>query len=227
MLVMGGLGLLLIFLFLPRPEKHTSPRIDHGAITARLPGPLNVQLFFLGAGFMLVETKAVVTMALLFGSTWVVNSVVFLAVLMMILVANLWTLRFKPARLWPYYAGLFATLVVNAIVPLDFFLGMSRSIQVLGSCLLVFAPIMFAAVIFAASFKRTSEPDRAFGVNIAGALLGGLAEYSSMLLGFQYLVLVAILFYALSAIGLRKGDDIEGNERGQAHLPDPRDSPAA
>jgi hypothetical protein len=97
-------------------------------------------------------------------------------------------------------------LALNAIVPLDFFLGMSRSIQVLGSCLLVFAPVVFAAVIFAASFKRTNEPDRAFGVNIAGALLGGLAEYSSMLLGFQYLVLVAILFYALSAFVLKRSD---------------------
>ena len=44
-------------------------------------------------------------------------------------------------------------------------------------------------------------------MNIAGAMMGGLAEYSSMLLGFQYVVLVAILFYALSAIGLRRADD--------------------
>jgi SAM-dependent methyltransferase len=225
MLIMGGLGLLLIFLFLPRPKNGARPRFDRGTITTRLPSTLNVQLFFLGAGFMLVETKAVVTMALLFGSTWVVNSVVFLAVLVMILVANLWTLRSKPARLWPYYVGLLITLALNAIVSLDFFLGMNRGLQVLGSCLLVFAPILFAAVIFAASFKRTMEPDRAFGVNIAGALLGGLAEYSSMLLGFQYLVLVAILFYALSAIGLRRADDVEGKERGQAHLPNLRGSP--
>jgi hypothetical protein len=28
-----------------------------------------------------------------------------------------------------------------------------------------------------------------------------------MLLGFQYVVLVAILFYALSAVGLRRADD--------------------
>ena len=155
---------------------------------------------------MLVETKAVVTMALLFGSTWVVNSVVFLAVLMMILLANLWTLRSPPARLWPYYAGLLITLALNAVVPLDFFLGMNRTIQVLGSCLLVFAPILFAGVIFAASFRRTAEPDRAFGINIAGAMMGGLAEYSSMLLGFQYVVLVAILFYAISAIGLWRAE---------------------
>ena len=206
MLIMGALALLLIFLFLPRRQKDTNALAERGIKSPRF-AALNVQLFFLGAGFMLIETKAVVTMALLFGSTWVVNSVVFLAVLVMILVANLWTLRFKPARLWPFYLGLLTALTLNAIVPLDFFLGMNRSIQVLGSCVLVFSPILFAAVIFAASFKRTTEPDRAFGINIAGAMVGGLAEYSSMLLGFQYLVLVAILFYALSAVGLKRSKD--------------------
>ncbi len=49
-------------------------------------------MFLLGAGFMLVETKAVVHMALLFGGTWIVNSVVFCAVLVMILAANLFVL---------------------------------------------------------------------------------------------------------------------------------------
>lgn len=99
--------------------------------------------------------------------------------------------------------GLLVTLLLNTAVPLDFFLGMTRSAQVIGSCLLVFAPILFAAVIFAGAFSRTEEPDRALGINIAGAMVGGLAEYSSMFLGFQYVVLVAILFYTLSAIGLR------------------------
>jgi hypothetical protein len=125
------------------------------------------------------------------------------------LAGGYWTLRFKPERLWPYYIGLIVTLFLNAVVPLDFFLGMTRSVQVIGSCLLVFAPILFAAVIFAAAFKRAEQPDRALGINIAGAMFGGLAEYSSMLLGFQYLLLVAILFYLLSAIGLRRGSTPE------------------
>jgi len=200
MLIIGSLALLLLYLFLPHRQKRVLQNAQTGD---RLPH--NAQLFFLGAGFMLVETKAVVTMALLFGSTWIVNSVVFFAVLVMILLANYWTLLFKPMRLWPYYIGLVSTLFLNAAIPLDFFLGMSRSVQVIGSSLLVFTPILFAAVIFAAAFKRAEQPDRALGINIAGAMFGGLAEYSSMLLGFQYLVLVAILFYALSAIGLRGG----------------------
>src|SRR3989442_7183987 len=80
---------------------------------------------------------------------------------------------------------------------------MNRAMQVMGSCMLVFAPIAFAGVIFAVSFQRSQEPDRAFGANIAGAMLGGLAENASMLIGFQYLVLVALAFYTLSAFGGR------------------------
>ena len=44
------------------------------------------------------------------------------------------------------------------------------------------------------------DPDRAFGANVAGAMMGGLSEYSSMLLGFQYVVLLAMGFYLFAAI---------------------------
>jgi len=196
----------LILLFRPRGKSvtTTSGAEERG---------LYLLFFFLGAGFMLIETKAVVSMALLFGSTWLVNSVVFFAVLVMILIANLWTLRLQPRKLWPYYAGLLIGLLLNVVVPLDYFLGLARVPQVVLACLLVFAPVFFAGVIFVASFKRTASPDRAFGFNIAGAMLGGLAEYSSMLLGFRYLILVAILFYAISALGLRrsKGPEVVEN----------------
>jgi SAM-dependent methyltransferase len=189
---MGGLALLLLLAFAPRGQ------------TGGRRWPLDGRMFFLGAGFMLIETKAVVHMALLFGSTWMVNSVVFFALLVMVLAANLFVLTVRPQRLWPYYAGLLASLALNCVVPLDFFLGMERGVQVAGSCLLVFAPILFAGVIFAVSFAHTEDPGRAFGANIAGAMLGGLAEYASMLLGFQYLVVVAIGFYVLSMVALKR-----------------------
>src|SRR5206468_5878498 len=216
-IIMAGLALLLIFLFRPRRKQN----IGKGEVlNPGSRGALNLQLFFLGAGFMLIETKAVVSMALLFGSTWGVNSVVFFTVLVMILIANRWTLKFQPTHLWPYYAGLLATLALNALIPLDLFLGMNRSLQVTGACLLVLTPVLFAGVIFAASFKRTAEPDRAFGFNIAGAMMGGLAENSSMLLGFQYLVLVAIFFYALSTLGFLSSRSSAPSIEGAAIAPE-------
>lgn len=63
-------------------------------------------------------------------------------------------------------------------------------------------PILFAGVIFAVSFSGVAEADRAFGFNIAGAMFGGLAEYSSMVLGFRYLLFVAVALYAASLIGM-------------------------
>ena len=45
--------------------------------------------------------------------------------------------------------------------------------------------IFFAGVIFAATFRESTHPDRDFAANIAGAVIGGLMEYCSMLLGFS------------------------------------------
>jgi hypothetical protein len=80
------------------------------------------------------------------------------------------------------------------------FLGYNPTVQIVGACLLVFVPIAFAGVIFATSFRRTEQPDRVFGANVAGALVGGLAENTSIILGFQLLLCVAIGFYLLSAL---------------------------
>ena len=191
--IMGTIGLLFLLPFLRRATSiaDAGARVSDARFLA--------QMFFLGAGFMLVETKAVVHMALLFGGTWIVNSIVFCAVLVMILAANLFVLAKRPRSLVPYYVALVVSLLVNAVVPLDAFLGWSRTLQIAGSCLLAFAPIFFAGIVFAVSFSHAADADRALGANIAGAMFGGLAEYSSMLLGFQYVVLLAVAFYACSA----------------------------
>ncbi|MGH9892703.1 MAG: hypothetical protein ACREA0_12075, partial [bacterium] len=160
----------------------------------------NGQMFFLGAGFMLLETKGVVHMALLFGSTWIVNSVVFLAILVMILCSNLYVLGFKPRRLWPYTILLVASLLANTVVPMSYFLALPGLGKVVASCAVIFVPIFFAGVIFAAAFRDSQHPDVDFSSNIAGVILGGLSENLSLMLGFNHLLLVALAFYLLSAL---------------------------
>ena len=155
-------------------------------------------MFWLGVGFMLLETKAVVHMALLFGSTWIVNSVVFCTLLVMILAANLYVLRLRPTRLSPYAVLLMASLAANVLVPLGSFLGLAWPVQVALAGLLTFSPIFFAGVIFALWFRVTQQPDHALGSNVAGAMVGGLAENATMLIGFRYLIVLAAVFYALA-----------------------------
>jgi hypothetical protein len=160
----------------------------------------NWQMFFLGAGFMLLETKGVVHMALLFGSTWVVNSVVFFAILVMILASNLFVLVVRTRRLWPYYSLLVAALLVNVVVPMSRFLALPGSEKVVLSCAVIFVPIFFAGIIFGASFRDSVQPDVDFGWNIAGAMLGGFAETIALVVGFNYLLVIAVAFYLLSAV---------------------------
>jgi SAM-dependent methyltransferase len=161
---------------------------------------LMLRSFFLGAGFMLIETKAVVEMALLFGGTWIVNTVVFAAILVMSLAGNLYAGWVKPRRLEPYYLGLFASLAVGLAVPPGTFLGLDPTVQIVAVCAIVFTPVAFAGVIFATTFRRTTQPDRVFGMNVAGALIGGLSENTSVVLGFRLLLCVAIGYYVFSAL---------------------------
>lgn len=180
--LLGGLALMLVYFFLPKGRVQIDSR-----------------MFFLGAAFMLLETKAVVQLALLFGSTWLVNSLVFFAVLVFILLANLYVLNSRSVHLGRHYAALIAFLLVAALVPLDVFLNGGILWRYIVPCVLALGPVFFAGVIFARSFAAVSDPDQAFGSNIAGSVVGGLAESFSMLLGFRYLLLVAVLFYVLSA----------------------------
>jgi SAM-dependent methyltransferase len=160
----------------------------------------NWQTFFMGAGFMLLETKSVVHLALLFGSTWMVNSIVVFAILVMILCSNLYVLAVRPRRLWPYYGLLALALAAGIVVPMSAFLNLPEGQRVVASCAVVFLPIFFAGIVFATVFRDSRAPDVDFGSNIAGAVLGGLCESLSLMIGFNYLLIVALGFYGLSAV---------------------------
>ncbi|PAY03871.1 hypothetical protein CK489_36895 [Bradyrhizobium sp. UFLA03-84] len=189
MILLGVLGLGLVYLFKPKGAWRPNNR-----------------MFFLGAAFMLLETKAVVQMALLFGSTWLVNSAVFFTALLLILAANLYVIKVPSTRPARHYAGLLALLAVSVLVPLDTFLSGGIVWRYVIPCALALGPMFFAGVIFARSFRDEANPDQAFGSNIAGSVIGGLAESCSTLLGFRYLLIVAIGFYLLSAwMPSRKG----------------------
>jgi len=159
---------------------------------------LDAAMVLLGCGFMLLETKAVVHMALVLGSTWTVNAVVFSAVLVMILAANVSVLKWRPLNPTLFYIGLLAALGLNLAIPLDSLLGWSRALQAAATALLVLSPIFFAGAVFAVQFGRGKRPEEALAYNTVGAMLGGFAEAASMLIGFQYLLGVAALIYLAS-----------------------------
>jgi hypothetical protein len=135
----------------------------------------------------------------LFGSTWVVNSSVFFVILVLILLANIYVLNVRNVNLLWHYIGLSVVLIIGALVPPEVFLTGGALWRYVAPCALALGPAFFAGVIFARSFRSAAQPDLALGSNIAGSVVGGLAESFSMLVGFQHLLLLALVFYLLSA----------------------------
>jgi hypothetical protein len=152
-------------------------------------------LFLLGAGFMLLETKSITGFALLFGTTWVVNAIVFAGVLVAVLAAVEVTRRFKTPPLKTMYVVLFGGLLLSWIFPDSWLLGMPIGLRALVAVVIAFLPIFAANVIFAKRFTDTADGTASFGANLLGALLGGCLEYAALLIGFDGLIIIAALLY--------------------------------
>jgi hypothetical protein len=163
---------------------------------------VSTHFFFLGAGFLLMETKSITELALTFGSTWITNAVVISSIMFVVLLANLYVLRFKPEKYTIWYALLFISLVLTWLIPHKSLLAGNLMLQVLISALFCGLPILFAAMIFAISFSQVSSPSEALAWNMLGCVIGGLCEYLSLPYGFSFLVIVAIVMYMLSVIEL-------------------------
>ncbi|HEX9780215.1 MAG TPA: hypothetical protein VGB20_03275 [bacterium] len=158
-------------------------------------GPL---FFLLGSAFMLIETKSITRFALLYGSTWAVNTAVIASILVMILAANALAARLPRRRLEPWFGALALAMLLEWWVPASAYLSLGRAGSIAASCLVLGLPLFFAGVIFARAFRETRDPAGAFGANLTGAVLGGLLEYVSMITGFRALSLVAFGVYGLA-----------------------------
>ncbi|HUW94217.1 MAG TPA: spermidine synthase, partial [Anaerolineae bacterium] len=165
---------------------------------------INLHFFFLGCAFFLIETKSITETALLFGSTWIVNSIVISAILIMILGANMFVRKFKPSDVRPFYVLLMASLLLNYAVPVSSILGQNFVLRGLISGLAMSLPLFFAGIIFATSLRGLKSVELAFGSNLLGSVVGGMLEYSSLVFGIRALYLVAALAYLLSWLGLRQ-----------------------
>jgi SAM-dependent methyltransferase len=156
--------------------------------------------FFLGAAFMLLEVQIISKAALLFGTTWLVNSIVITSLLLFILLANI-VISVVPNFPRPLaYAGLMASMGVAYFIPASalFFDSMvTRGAVAAG---IYCSPVFFAGLIFITSFREGGFRAEAFGSNLVGSLVGGLLESLSYLIGIKALVIVAALLYAASAV---------------------------
>lgn len=178
-----------------------------GMLRRRIPiselgSPQNVHLFFLGAGFLLLETKAVTELSLLFGSTWIVNAVVITAFLVMGLLANTLMMFGEGSRRWSY-AALLILLAIDLFLPYSFFNTLPGMAGTIIAASFAALPVFFSGLIFSRAFRDVARPAEGLGVNLMGAVIGGILENAVMVGGTPILGCLAIILYAASAVGLR------------------------
>ena len=185
-----GIILLLSYFFVRRTIGFSDP-IDRSYLP----------FFFLGSGFMLVETKAITELGLHLGGTWVVIAAAIMLVLVMAFLANLIVTRTSLKLAGPAYAGLFLSLLLGY--------GFATShgqwmfgppwMQLALSCIVLTIPLFFAGIIFSSLIGEARiNISTAFAYNLMGALFGGVMEYNSMYFGFAFLYLLALGFYGLA-----------------------------
>lgn len=187
---LGALGLILAFavLMVWRAAKRSGTGLRK----------FSPHFFFLGIAFLLLETRSLVTFSLLFGTTWIVNSFVFFAVLASVLAAigvhSRWTIR-RPAIL---YAILFASLGLAWLLPPASLLIDPPWLRYIVASALAFAPVFCANLVFSYSFRDTRTADMAFASNLLGSMVGGAVEYLALITGYQALLIVVAAAYALA-----------------------------
>ncbi len=168
-------------------------------------GPLSnmrryADLFFMGAAFLLLETKNVVQFALLFGTTWFVNALVFFGILLSVYAAIEVARRVTVRRPGFLYLALFAALAVAWTIRPDRLLALDTPLRFLAATAIAFVPIFLANLVFAARFRDVGSSAVAFGTNLLGAMAGGLLEFSSLVIGYRSLLLVVAVAYALAFV---------------------------
>jgi hypothetical protein len=164
-----------------------------------------LDLFFMGAGFLLLETKSVVQFALLFGTTWFVNALVFAGILLTVLIAIEVEQRTGVRKLTLLYPLLFVGLLIAGLVPGSWLLSLETVPRFFVATALAFFPVFIANLVFASRFRDTADPTTAFGANLLGAMVGGVLEYLSLITGYRGLLVIAALLYALAWVfGARK-----------------------
>jgi spermine/spermidine synthase len=171
-------------------------------------------LFFMGAAFLLLETKSVVQFALLFGTTWFVNALVFVGILLSVWLAIEVERKVRIGRPLLLLGLLLLGLAVAAVVPASVLLGLSTGARFAAAIMLAFFPIFMANLVFAERFRDAAEPTAAFAANLIGAMVGGSLEYLSLIFGYRSLLLLAAILYCLSFAFARRRESAVASAAG-------------
>jgi hypothetical protein len=99
--------------------------------------------------------------------------------------------------------ALVALLVLNFAIPIGRISFESRALESLFYAVLEFSPILCAGLLFGSAIQRSTSVARDYGTNLLGAMVGGAAEYMSLVTGFRMLLLVIAACYIGAVLARR------------------------
>lgn len=173
---------------------------------------LDWTMFFMGSAFLLVETKNLSQLSLLFGATWITNAVVFSSIFVMAIAANLIVTRWATPRLPLLFVLLWAALLLSYFAPFSELTQLAPLARgVIGGAVTAL-PVLFSSLIFAKMFQQTGDAANALGSNILGGLFGGALEALSIFIGIKAMALLAIAVYGAAALSSRGGQPRPADE---------------
>jgi len=164
---------------------------------------LSLPCFLLGAGFMLVETKGITELALTFGNTWMVISIVIAGILFMAFLANLVVLTRGAPRAVVTYGLLAASLFAGMLLGPSQLMGLPPGVIKVMVVILLTLPLFFSGMAFSTELAQNTRVPSALSSNLMGAMFGGFLEYNAMFLGFGSLYIMAIVIYGLAFLATR------------------------
>jgi hypothetical protein len=132
-----------------------------------------------------------------------VNAIVFAAVLATIWVANFVVLRGRGPSLAACWPLLLVFVGLNFALPLDPVLALDGPVRVAVASLMIGLPVFFAAICFSRLFAREAFTGYALGINLVGAMGGGLIEYVSMVIGMRSIRLLVLVVYLTAWLATR------------------------
>src|SRR5260221_5029969 len=156
-------------------------------------------MVFMGSAFLLVETKNLSQLSLLFGAPWVTNAVVFSSIFAMAIAANLIVERWPVPRLPFLFAALWVALLLSYFVPFSELTQLSPIARGSIGGGVTALPVLFSSLIFAKMFQHLTAAANALGSNILGGLFGGALEAFSIFFGIKAMALLAIAVYGAAA----------------------------
>jgi spermidine synthase len=168
-----------------------------------LRNPDMLHFFALGAAFLLLETKGVTQLSLLFGSTWVTNTVVIAGFLLMAILSNAVATTWKLSKSVAY-AGLVLAILFDWFFPYASLMHLGDMAKILAATGLIGLPVFFSGLIFSVSFRSASDRTKALGANLLGATVGGALENVVMIVGIPILTVLAFCLYLAAFAADRK-----------------------